>query len=337
MPGTLASAAQRDTGQMSTLPKAVAVVGTNASGKSDLAVHVAQVFRGEVVSADSRQVFRELDLCAGKLTATEMRGVPHHLIDVTEVGQPFSVADFQRLAYEAVDSILQRGSLPIIAGGTGLYVRAVVEGFDLRQAPSDPRVRQELEARDLDALVDELLAAEPDAGARVDLRNPRRVVRAVEIVRMGGTTARRDSQPRYDVLQVGLTWSRPVLYGRIDERLARRLEHGMIDEVRRLLQGGVPPEVLDSLGLEYRHILRFIQGDYGTLEELYDALRFAIHAFARRQITWFRKAEGITWLDSTGDYQAEAERLISGFLAGRPPEAQRPIDDVTGAARDQPG
>jgi tRNA dimethylallyltransferase len=318
---------------MSTSPRVVAVVGTNASGKSDLAVHIAEVFRGEVVSADSRQVFRELDLCAGKITAEEMRGIPHHLIDITEVGQPFSVADFQRLAYEAVDSILQRGRLPIIAGGTGLYVRAVVEGFDLHEGPSDPLVRKELEARELGALVDELLAAEPDAGDRIDLRNPRRVVRAVEIVRMGGTTARRASQPRYDVLQIGLTWPRPVLYQRIDERLARRLEHGMIQEVQRLLDSGVRPEVLDSLGLEYRHILRFIQGEYGTIEELYNALRFAIHAFARRQITWFRKAEGIVWLDSTGDYQAEAERLISEFLAGRRPEARRSIDDVVGVAR----
>jgi tRNA dimethylallyltransferase len=328
-----ASAAQPDTRQMSTSPRVVAVVGTNASGKSDLAVHLAEVFRGEVVSADSRQVFRELDLCAGKLAAEEMRGIPHHLIDITEVGQPFSVADFQRLAYQAVDSILQRGRLPIIAGGTGLYVRAVVEGFDLHEGPSDPLLRKELEARELGALVDELLAAEPDAGARVDLRNPRRVVRAVEIVRMGGTTARRVSQPLYDVLQVGLTWPRPVLYQRIDQRLARRLEHGMIQEVRRLLESGVPPGVLDSLGLEYRHILRFIQGEYGTLEELYNALRFAIHAFARRQITWFRKAEGIAWLDSTGDYPAEAERLISDFLAGRRPEAQRSIDDVVGVAK----
>lgn len=308
-------------------------MGTNASGKSDLAVHLAEVFGGEVVSADSRQVFRELDLCAGKITAEEMRGIPHHLIDITEVGQPFSVADFQRLAYEAIDSILQRGRLPIIAGGTGLYVRAVVEGFGLHHAQPDPEVRRELESRELDSLVEELLAAEPDAGTRVDLRNPRRVIRAVEILRAGGTTEAQVSKPRYDVLQVGLTWPRPVLYERIDERLRRRLEHGMIDEVQRLLQRGVPPEVLDSLGLEYRHILRYIQGEYRTIQELYDGLRWAIHAFARRQITWFRKAEGIVWLDSAGDYRAEAERRVSGFLAGRGPETQRSIDDIVGAPK----
>ena len=318
---------------MSTPPRVVAVVGTNASGKSDLAVHIARAFRGEVVSADSRQVFRGLDLCAGKLTPEEMRGVPHHLIDIADIGQPFSVADFQRLAYEAIDSILQRGRLPIIAGGTGLYVRSVVEGFDLRQVQPDPALRKLLEAQALEVLVDELLKAEPDAGSRVDLRNPRRVVRAVEVVRAGGTTHGQASRPRYDVLQIGLTWPRPVLYQRIDQRLTRRLEHGMIDEVRGLLESGVSPEVLDNLGLEYRYILRFVQGDYGDVEELYHALRFAIHAFSRRQVTWFRKAEGIIWLDCTEDYGAEAERLVSSFLAGHRPQVRRSIDEVVGASR----
>lgn len=296
------------------MEKIVAVVGTNASGKSGLAVYLAHRFDGEIISADSRQVYRGLDIGAGKLTHPEMEGVAHHLIDVAEPSQVFSVADFQRLAYTAIEDILRRGKLPLIVGGTGLYVRAVIEGFQLTSTPPDPELRTRLEELDTDALAQLLTTLSPDRGRSVDIRNRRRLVRAIEVAVSGEETALRDSSPRYLALQLGVTWPREILYQRIDRRLAHRLEHGMIEEVAGLLEHGVSALDLERFGLEYRYILRYLKGEYGSVAALYDALRHAIHAFARRQLTWFRRDRAIRWLDTEHDYRQEAEAAVKSFL-----------------------
>jgi tRNA dimethylallyltransferase len=300
-------------------PKAVAIVGTNASGKSAAAVRLAQVFRGEIISADSRQVYRGLDLGTGKLTPAEMGGIEHHLLDVVEPGGRFSVADFQKGAYALIDQITQRGRLPVIAGGTGLYVRAVVEGYELADAPPDFARRDELEKLGPAELYDLLRQRDPAAAALIDSRNRRRIIRAIELQERGSEyRTEHVNRPRYDFLQLGITWPREVLRQRIERRLRTRVDDGMIDEVRALLAGGVTLEWLDGIGLEYRYVGRFLQGGYASQDELLAELSTAIYRFAMRQLAWFRRDASIIWLDTGGDYPAQAQRLAQEFLAEAP-------------------
>lgn len=300
----------------SELPRLVAVVGTNSSGKSALGVELARAFDGEVISADSRQVYRGLDLGTGKVTVDEMAGVRHHLLDVVDVGDPFSLADFQRLAYEAIDATLTAARRPFLVGGTGLYARAIVEGYELVSVEPDPERRAELDGWPTDRLLAELNRLDPTAAEQIDLPNRRRLVRAVEIASAGyrrEETRRRRS--RYTTLMLGVTWPLDVLDERIAVRLRDRLDAGMIAEVQGLLDGGADPAFLDGLGLEYRFVLRYLQGEYGSEDELFDALRRAISRFARRQLSWFRRDREIVWLDTAGDYEEEARGLVERFLS----------------------
>lgn len=293
----------------------VAIVGTNSSGKSALGVELAQVFGGEVVSADSRQVYRGLDLGTGKVTAAEMDGVPHHLLDVVDVGETFSLADFQRLAYERIDAIHAAGRRPFLVGGTGLYARAVVEGYELVDVEPDPERRAELESWSTERLLEKLERLDPTAADQIDLPNRRRLVRAVEIASAGfrrDETRRRS--PRYETLSLGVTWPLEVLDERIAVRLRDRLDAGLIAEVQGLLDGGADPAFLDGLGLEYRFVLRYLQGEYASEDGLFDALRRAISRFSRRQLSWFRRDAEIVWLDTSGDYAEEARGLVERFL-----------------------
>jgi tRNA dimethylallyltransferase len=300
-------------------PKAVAIVGTNASGKSAAAVRLARVFGGEIISADSRQVYRGLDLGTGKLTAAEMGGIEHHLLDVVDPGGRFSVADFQRAAYALIDQLTQRGTLPVVAGGTGLYVRAVVEGYELADAPPDFARRDELEKLSGPELYALLRQRDAAAAALIDSRNRRRIIRAIELQERGSEyRTQHVNRPRYDFLQLGLTWPREVLRQRIEQRLRTRIADGMIDEVGALLAGGVAPEWLDGIGLEYRYVGRFLQGGYASQDELFTELSTAIYRFAMRQLAWFRRDASIIWLDTGGDYPGQAQRLTEDFLAGRP-------------------
>lgn len=292
--------------------KLIAVMGTNASGKSGLGVELALRCGGEIVSADSRQVFRGLDLGSGKITQEEMRGVPHHLIDVCAPGDFFSMADFQRLAYAAIDDILSRGRLPFLVGGTGLYVDAVADGYELSDRAPDLQLREHLETFDTPALYDMLKEKLPDT--EIDPKNRNRVMRALERLAADDYHPGKRA-PRYDVLKLGVTWDRETLKKRIDERLERRLREGMIGEVQGLLQQGVRPEFLDKLGLEYRYITRYLQGEL-TYEQMIDELGRAIKRFAKRQMTWFRREEDLHWLDMIADPVQQAMRLIDAFLAG---------------------
>ena len=290
--------------------KLICVVGTNASGKSGLGVQLAKKYGGEIISADSRQVFRGLDLGSGKITPEEMQGVPHHLLDVREPNEFFSMADFQALSYEAIDGIVSRGNVPFIVGGTGLYVDCVAEGYVLSGGAPDLEYRAHLETFYTGDLYEKLIAIMP--GTDVDPKNRNRVMRLLERIHAGDDLTPR-KEPRYDVLKLGVTWPRPVLCRRIDERLERRMNEGMVDEVRSLMDGGATPEFLDKLGLEYRYIYRYLAGML-TKEEMLDELGRAIKRFAKRQMVWFRKDKSIIWLDMADDPVSQASREIDAFL-----------------------
>ena len=297
--------------RMRELPKLIVIEGTNASGKSGLGVELAKRWGGEIVSADSRQVFRGFDLGSGKITPEEMRGVPHHLIDVCGPGEFFSMHDFQRLAYAAIDDILSRGRIPFLVGGTGLYVASVVDGYVMSDRMPDLAYRDELEKRTTPELYEMLLKAVPDV--QVDARNRNRVMRMLEKIHDGDDHLP-GSEPRYNCLKLGVTWDRPTLKERIDERLERRMRQGMLDEVRALLENGASTEFMYKLGLEYRFITQYITGEIETEAEMCELLAAAIKRFAKRQMTWFRRDKEIRWLDMSGDPAAEADALIRAFL-----------------------
>ena len=294
--------------------KLVVILGTNASGKSDLGLRLANHFGGEVVSADSRQVYRGLDLGSGKITPAQAGTVKHHLIDVAEVTEYFSLAQYQRTAYSAVDAIAGAGKLPFLVGGTGLYISAIVEGYQLVDVPPNDPLRAELEALPLAQLVERLEQADPEAARRIDQSNPRRLIRAIEIAAAGhGHVAAHQNAPRYHCLQLGLTWPREILEERIETRLRERLANGMVEEVAGLRARGVSDLRLEKLGLEYRYIARYLRGEVETLDDLCLQLGTAIRQFAKGQLTWFKRDSRIIWLDPFGNYFQEACERIRGW------------------------
>ena len=292
-------------------PKVVAVVGTNASGKSALGIRLAKQFDGEIISADSRQVFRGLDLGSGKVTTEEMQGVPHYLIDVREPGEFFSMADFQKMSYEKIDEIRARNHLPMIVGGTGLYVDSVLDGYLLSDKEPDLAYRAELEKLTTTALYAKLVTLVPDVDVEKNNRN--RVMRMLERIH-DGDNAVPSKQARYDSLRLGVSWERDVLAKRIDERLEMRLEQGMIEEVQGLLDAGASRDFLLGLGLEYRYITQYLIGEIPDRDDMLAQLAHAIKKFAKRQMTWFRRNPDIVWLDMQGDAYAQACDEIEKFL-----------------------
>lgn len=292
-------------------PKVVAVVGTNASGKSALGIRLAKQFEGEIISADSRQVFRGLDLGSGKVTTEEMQGVPHYLIDVREPGEFFSMADFQKMSYEKIEEIRARKHLPMIVGGTGLYVDSVLDGYQLSDQEPDLAYRAELEKLTTPALYAKLVTLVPNVNVEKNNRN--RVMRMLERIH-DGDNAVPSKQARYDSLRLGVSWERDVLAKRIDERIRMRLEQGMIEEVQGLLDSGVSRDFLLGLGLEYRYITQYLIGEIPDRDDMLAQLAHAIKRFAKRQMTWFRRNPDIIWLDMQGDAYAQACDEIEKFL-----------------------
>jgi len=296
---------------MNQLPKLVVIAGTNASGKSGLGVKLAAHFGGEIVSADSRQVFRGLDLGSGKITHEEMQGVPHHLIDVAEPGDFFSMHDFQRLAYEAIDGIIARNNPPFMVGGTGLYVASVAEGYQMSGAAPDLEYRNYLETFETPELYRMLIQHVPDI--EIEKNNRNRVMRVLEKIHAGDDFIP-SSEAKYQTLKLGVTWDRETLRARIDERLERRLNEGMIEEVKGLMDAGVSTEFLYKLGLEYRFIAQYLTGEIPDRDDMILQLGNAIKKFAKRQMTWFRRDKDIIWLDMTADPFEQAVSLITPFL-----------------------
>lgn len=241
-----------------------------------------------------------------------MRGVPHHLLDVCEPNDFFSMADFQALAYRAIDGILARGNVPFLVGGTGLYVASVTEGYQLSDRAPNLRYREELETKTTPELYEMLVSAAP--GVEIDRNNRNRVMRALEKLE-SGDTKEPSREAKYRALKLGVSWDRETLKKRIDERLERRMNEGMVDEVRTLIKNGASREFLMKLGLEYRFLTRYLDGEFSGEREMTEALSAAIKKFAKRQMTWFRRDPDIHWLDMTGDAYEQACALIEDFLA----------------------
>ena len=297
------------------MSKLIVITGTNASGKSGLAVELAKKFNGEIVSADSRQVFRGLDLGSGKITKEEMKGVAHYMIDVAEPNDFFSLKDYQTGAYRAIDDIALRGRMPFLTGGTGLYINSVADGYNLTGAVPDAQLREKIEAMSREEITEELKKCNPEALLRVDIMNKRRLERALE-KSLAGFKEDNENTPRYEVLEIGVTWPREILYERIRERLDKRLSEGMIEEVEALRRDGATDEFLYKLGLEYRYILMYLRGEFAGFDDFYNKLFMEIRHLAKEQMTWFRKRKNIKWIDMQGEPAEQAAELIKEFAGG---------------------
>ncbi|HYK84560.1 MAG TPA: tRNA (adenosine(37)-N6)-dimethylallyltransferase MiaA [Ktedonobacteraceae bacterium] len=297
----------------------VVVLGPTASGKSGLGIALAQRFDGEIVSADSRQVYRGLDIGTAKVTAEEQALVPHHLLDVADVDDVYTVSQFQQQAIAAIEAIRERGHVPFLVGGSPHYIQAVVDNLDIPAIPPQPALRAELEARPLADLLAQLEELDPQSAAVIDRKNPRRVIRALEVCLISGqpfSSQRKVAAPLYRSLLLGIQWPRDVLYRRIDARVDERMRQGMVQEVRDLLAQGVSFERLEALGLEYRFISRLLRGEFTSEGEMVQRLKYAIHDFTRRQLTWFRKDSRILWVDGNDIERAVA--VVREFLGLRP-------------------
>lgn len=280
------------------------ILGPTASGKTRLGVGAARALGGEILSADSRQVYRGMDLGTGKDLA-EYGDVPYHLIDLVEPGYEFNVFEFQRRFFEAFAEIAGRTRLPILVGGTGLYLDAVLRGYRLVEVPENPELRRQLAELSLDRLSARLLELRPKLHNTTDILERDRLIRAIEIAE-GEQMADRHLPPPPELrpLIFGVQWERAELRHRITARLKERLGRGMIEEVERLHRQGVPYETLEFYGLEYRFIAQFLKGELNR-NDLTQKLGSAIHQFAKRQETWFRRMERqgtqIHWLNGAGD------------------------------------
>lgn len=294
------------------LPKAVAIVGPTAVGKTKLGIEIARKFNGEIVSGDSRQVFKYLDISTGKDLA-DYGNIPYHLIDILEPNEEITVADFQKKAFSAIGKILRRKKLPVVVGGSPFYVYAVTEGWQFPKLEKDEKLRKKLNKLSLLELQNILQKIDPAAFDKIDQNNPRRLIRAIEICTLSGQDfekAKPVSQPRYKVLLLGIKFSNEELKERIQARLIQRLNEGMIEEIQKIITKKQASYAdLERLGLEPRFISYYLQGKINR-EQLEDLLLKNSYRFAKRQMTWFRKDKRIKWVKN---FQ-EAHRLVANFL-----------------------
>jgi tRNA dimethylallyltransferase len=303
------------------MKRLIAIVGPTGIGKSHLALHLAPIFHGEIVSADSRQVYRYLDIGTAKPTPQELSLVPHHLIDIVNPDEDFSLAQYLQLANQAITGIFKRGKLPILVGGTGLYAKAVLEGWQVPRVSPDRefrynREKQAIEGK-IDELYQELVITDPDAAAKIDRRNVRRVIRALEVhARAGKTFSQigRKKTPAFTTFIIGLTIDRAELYRMVDHRVDEMIARGLIQEVEKLKKKGYNLDLPSMSGIGYRQIGKFLKGAL-TLEEAVQKIKTETHRFIRHQYAWFRRDDArIHWFDIKSQPEIAIEKMVSDFL-----------------------
>ncbi len=305
-----------------TRPPLIILTGPTAVGKTELSIRLAKAVGGEIVSADSMQVYRGMDIGSAKVTAEEMDGVPHHLIDVLDPSEDFNVVVFQTMAKEALRGIYGRVRIPIVAGGTGFYIQALLYDIDFTEHDGDPRRRQELERlaaeRGPDYLHEMLRRVDPVSADAIHAHNIRRTIRALEFYEQTGepisahNTAQRMKESPYDFLYYVLTDDRSALYARIDRRVDEMVERGLVNEVRRLAAMGCTRQMVSMQGLGYKEILACLDGEC-SLDEAVRIIKRDTRHFAKRQITWFKRERDVRWLD-LADYGHDMSKVLERIL-----------------------
>lgn len=301
----------------------VAIVGPTAIGKSRLAFRLALDFGAEIVSADSRQVYRYMDIGTNKPTLEEQKSIPHHLIDVVNPDEDFNLADYLHMACKVIEGIQQRGKLPLLVGGSGLYVWSIIEGWEIPNVPPNQDLRRELEIKASEqgshALYQQLCEVDPIATAKIDPHNIRRIIRALEIYQLSGQSpslVRRKEAPDFPVLIIGLTAERSALYHKIDQRVDKMISRGLIEEVKELMHKGYNLSLPSMSGIGYKQIGDFLSGKM-ALPKAVEKIKYETHRLARHQYAWFRPRDArINWFDTTRPFVilSEAKNLIQSFL-----------------------
>jgi tRNA dimethylallyltransferase len=299
----------------------IVIVGPTAVGKTAASIKLARRFKGEIVSADSRLLYRGMDIGTAKPTEEEMDNVPHHLIDVADPDENWNLAIYQQEAYKIIDNIHERGKLPFLVGGTGQYIRSIIEGwlippqrpdYDLRHA-----LRQWAQTIGAEALYERLKRLDPEAAEKIDYRNLRRTVRALEVIFKTGerfSDLRRRQECHYYPIVLGITYPREDLYERVNQRIAQMLEEGFIDEVKQLLDEGYSPDLPTMSAIGYREIVQYLQGEI-TLEEALTIMKRNTRTFIRRQANWFKPDDPrIIWFTASENLIAKMEKTINKRL-----------------------
>lgn len=292
-------------------PKILVIVGPTASGKTSLSIELAKVCNGEVVSADSRQVYRGLDIGTGKVTKTEMQGVPHHLIDVVNPEDPYTVADYVRDGRIAIAGILSQGKLPIIVGGTFFYIDALLGKVNAPEVPPNEILRNELEKLTPSLLIERLSESDPKHAESIDKNNKRRIIRAIEIAEYLGKVPPIIANELYNVLTLGITIEKEGLRNNIHKRLVDRLQNGMFEETIQLEKSGLSCERLSELGIEYEYMCKFLHGDISK-DDMCKEIETKSWHYAKRQMTWLKRDKSIQWVDKN-DTEG-IKKLIFDFL-----------------------
>jgi len=290
--------------------KLIVIVGPTASGKSDLAVKLAKKFNGEVISADSRQVYKGMDIGTGKITKKEMQGIPHYLLDVANPKRKFTVAQYQKLVFKAINKIHKKGKLPIICGGSAFYIQSIIDQISIPKVPPDWNLRKKLSKKPVGELYQILKNLDPKRAKNIDKKNPRRLIRAIEIAEKLGKVPNLEKKPLpYPVLIIGIKKDRDELKKLIKKRLLKRIKKGMIAEVKKLKNSGLSWKRLEEFGLEYRWIAYYLQKKI-SYQEMIEKLQKEIEKFAKRQMTWWKSDKRIFWVKSL----KEAEKIVKKFL-----------------------
>lgn len=306
-------------------PKILVIVGPTASGKTRMAVELAQRHNGEVISADSMQIYRTMDIGTAKPTQEEMGGIPHHMIDVADPEEDFSVARYVEMAAQCVDDVLARGKLPIVAGGTGLYIDSLLSGRTFAPFSPDSALRGELEQEMADkggaAMLEELAKVDPEAAQRLHPNDHKRIIRALEVYRSTGKTItqhNRETQaipPRYDALTIGLAFQdRQAMWRRIDQRVDEMVAAGLEDEVRRLLTSGISPKCTAMQAIGYKEFTQALSGEM-TWKEAAEVVKLRSRQYAKRQLTWFGRNPNTRWVrwDDPPDFE-QGRRASTEYL-----------------------
>lgn len=301
----------------------IILTGPTAVGKTAASIGLAKAVGGEIISADSMQVYRQMDIGSAKITKEEMQGVPHYLVDVLDPEEAFNVVRFQELAKEAMEKIFRNGHIPIVVGGTGFYIQALLYDIDFTENDSDLSFREELEkkAREEGAQSLHLLLekADPQAAAQIHPHNVKRVIRALEFNRKTGqkisehNERERQKESPYNFAYFVLTDDRKALYDRIDRRVDKMMEQGLLEEVRRLKDRGLPGDSVSMQGLGYKELFAYLEGEY-PLEEAVRIIKRDTRHFAKRQLTWFRRERDVVWIDRQETGQDE-QKILDSMLS----------------------
>ena len=277
------------------MKKIVVILGPTATGKSDLAVQLARKYNGEVISADSRQVYKGLDIGTGKITKKEMRGVPHYLLDVVSPKKVFSVAEWKKMADEKIADILSREKLPIVCGGTGFYIQSIVDNMVLPEVPPNLALRKKLEKKSASELFAILKKLDPKRAKTIEKENPVRLIRAIEIAtKIGKVPNLKKQKNPNEILQIGLTLPDDILKQKIHDRIISRMKKGMVREAENLHKNGLSWKRMRTLGLEYRYLADYLQNNISK-KELKENIEKGNWDYAKRQMTWFKRDKNINW------------------------------------------